>query len=216
MTDNSKKLSQLPIAANVASTDRVLILRDPSGSPSTRTITVNNFISTMPVANSTQFGVVKVGTDLSVNATGYLNATQGLPEDNRNYGYTLSIDDSGNVVWSAFSGVYSLKTINDTTTYTATATDTVLLVDPNAVDANIEITLPLNGNTVQGKQYIIKNINAGANHVVKVTTESAGSNYLENPDTGIFVIDYNIANTGDCETWVFDSYVYRHIGSKRV
>ena len=49
MTDNSKKLSELPQAANVASTDRVVIIRDPSGSPSARTITVNNFINTITI-----------------------------------------------------------------------------------------------------------------------------------------------------------------------
>ena len=52
MSDNSKKLSELPTAANVASTDRVLVLRDPSGSPSTRTITVANLALTMPFSNS--------------------------------------------------------------------------------------------------------------------------------------------------------------------
>lgn len=54
MTDNSKKVSELPTAANVAYTDRVMILRDPSGTPSVRTINVNNFISTVitgPFAN---------------------------------------------------------------------------------------------------------------------------------------------------------------------
>lgn len=37
MTDNSKKVSDLPLAANVATTDRVLVLRDPSGNASVRT-----------------------------------------------------------------------------------------------------------------------------------------------------------------------------------
>lgn len=49
MTDNSKKVSELPTAANVALTDRVMILRDPSGTPSVRTIAVNNFISSLRV-----------------------------------------------------------------------------------------------------------------------------------------------------------------------
>jgi hypothetical protein len=40
MTDNSLKISELPTAANVASTDRILVLRDPAGSPSVRTVTV--------------------------------------------------------------------------------------------------------------------------------------------------------------------------------
>lgn len=54
MTDNSKKVSELPTAANVAYTDRVMILRDPSGTPSVRTITVSNLYSTTikgPYAN---------------------------------------------------------------------------------------------------------------------------------------------------------------------
>ena len=42
MTDNSLKISELPTAANVASTDRILVLRDPAGSPSVRTVTVGN------------------------------------------------------------------------------------------------------------------------------------------------------------------------------
>jgi len=49
MTDNSKKVSELPQASNVASTDRVMVLRDPSGTPSVRTITVNNFISSITI-----------------------------------------------------------------------------------------------------------------------------------------------------------------------
>jgi hypothetical protein len=49
MSDNSKKVSELPQASNVASTDRVMVLRDPSGVPSARTITVNNFVRSLTV-----------------------------------------------------------------------------------------------------------------------------------------------------------------------
>jgi hypothetical protein len=47
MTDNSKKLSELPQATTLASTDRVVILRDPSGSPSARTITAENLSNSL-------------------------------------------------------------------------------------------------------------------------------------------------------------------------
>lgn len=47
MTDNSKKLSEIPQASNVASTDRVLVLRDPSGNASTRTVTVGNLAASI-------------------------------------------------------------------------------------------------------------------------------------------------------------------------
>ncbi len=52
MADNSKKVSELPTAANVASTDRVLVLRDPSGSPSVRTVNVSIFSANLLLSNS--------------------------------------------------------------------------------------------------------------------------------------------------------------------
>ncbi|CAB4162240.1 hypothetical protein UFOVP787_23 [uncultured Caudovirales phage] len=52
MTDNSKKISELPTAANVASTDRILVLRDPSGTPSVRTVNVNIFCANITISNS--------------------------------------------------------------------------------------------------------------------------------------------------------------------
>lgn len=52
MADNSKKVSQLPIAANVASSDRILVLRDPSGSPTVRTVNVSIFAANLALSNS--------------------------------------------------------------------------------------------------------------------------------------------------------------------
>jgi hypothetical protein len=52
MADSSKKVSELPIAANVASTDRVMVLREPSGNASVRTITVANFGANLVFSNS--------------------------------------------------------------------------------------------------------------------------------------------------------------------
>lgn len=61
MTDNSKKVSELPTAANVALTDRVLVLRDPSGTPSVRTVNVNIFAANL-VTNSVPADAVANGT----------------------------------------------------------------------------------------------------------------------------------------------------------
>lgn len=52
MADNSKKVSELPTAANVALTDRVLVLRDPSGTPSVRTVNVNIFAANLVISNT--------------------------------------------------------------------------------------------------------------------------------------------------------------------
>lgn len=43
MADNSKKVSELPTASNVASTDRLLVLRSPASNASVRTVTANDF-----------------------------------------------------------------------------------------------------------------------------------------------------------------------------
>lgn len=64
MTDNSKKLSELTQASNASSTDRVLILRDPAGSPSTRTITVGNLAKAVGSAGSNTFTI----GNFSINA----------------------------------------------------------------------------------------------------------------------------------------------------
>lgn len=52
MADNSKKVSQLPTASNVASTDRILVLRDPSGNASVRTVTFSTVSANIVISNS--------------------------------------------------------------------------------------------------------------------------------------------------------------------
>ena len=52
MADDSKKVSELPTAANVAATDRILVLRDPAGNASVRTVNVNIFAANLVISNS--------------------------------------------------------------------------------------------------------------------------------------------------------------------
>ncbi len=44
MTDNAKKTSELPTTNNAVANDRIVILKDPSGTPSTRTIKVSDLL----------------------------------------------------------------------------------------------------------------------------------------------------------------------------
>jgi hypothetical protein len=69
MTDNAKKTSELATTNNAVANDRIIILKDPDGTPSTRTIKVSNLlgnssanivIQTATPANSTI--TVKAGT----------------------------------------------------------------------------------------------------------------------------------------------------------
>lgn len=52
MAASSKSISELATAANVASTDRILVLRDPAGSPSVRTVTVATIAANLTFSNS--------------------------------------------------------------------------------------------------------------------------------------------------------------------
>lgn len=52
MATNSKKLSQLTVTNNVASTDRILILKNPSGVPVTRTVDISTLGANLVFSNS--------------------------------------------------------------------------------------------------------------------------------------------------------------------
>lgn len=55
MTDRAKKISELLVTTSVANTDKLIVLKDPSGTPLTRSVTVNTVatsIVTNYIANS--------------------------------------------------------------------------------------------------------------------------------------------------------------------
>lgn len=62
MATETKKVSELAIAANAANSDRILILRDPSINPSVRTITVANFSANIVLSNTVPAGPTSNGT----------------------------------------------------------------------------------------------------------------------------------------------------------
>lgn len=68
MANEQKKVSELATSNSMAGTDRVVILKDPSATPSTRTITLTNLANSLPIGNSTVAGVYKLGSGLYVSA----------------------------------------------------------------------------------------------------------------------------------------------------
>lgn len=52
MANTGNKVSELPTASNVASTDRILVLRDPSGNASVRTVAMSTVSANITVSNS--------------------------------------------------------------------------------------------------------------------------------------------------------------------
>jgi hypothetical protein len=67
MSDNSKKLSELPQATTLAKTDRVVILRDPSGSPSARTITAENLSNSLTTNLSINNAAINSAVDVTTS-----------------------------------------------------------------------------------------------------------------------------------------------------
>jgi len=67
MSDNSKKLSELTQATTLASTDRVVILRDPSGSPSARTITAENLSNSLNAKLSINSAAINSAVDVTTS-----------------------------------------------------------------------------------------------------------------------------------------------------
>ena len=86
MANNSKKLSQLPVAGNAAPTDRLVILRDPLGNSSARTI---------------NFSTLAANLALSANApaTSSANGTAGTLTYDSNYLYICTSKN----VWKRIS-----------------------------------------------------------------------------------------------------------------
>lgn len=76
MTGNSKKISELPLASNVASTDRILVLRNPSSDVSARTITVNNFNSSI---RNDVLAIIPDSTVVANSSTIASNGTNPVP-----------------------------------------------------------------------------------------------------------------------------------------
>ena len=58
---SEKKVTELPTAPNVAPSDRILILRDPAGVPSVRTVNVSILAANLQISNSVPASPSSVG-----------------------------------------------------------------------------------------------------------------------------------------------------------
>ena len=86
MTDNSKKISQLPAATNISGSDKLLILSNPSGNVSTRTIDWKTLSSNLLLSNN-------------VPANSSSNGITGTIRFDTNYAYICIANNT----WKRFS-----------------------------------------------------------------------------------------------------------------
>lgn len=246
MSNDSKKLSELLIATTLSANDRVVMLTNPDSAANAHTIKLTNFgaslANNMPVANSTQLGVIKIGAGLAVAANGTVTAPLPIASATVTgvvkIGSNINVDADGiisvNLIpttggttgkvflsnaqgvgsWQAFSGVNNLTTITTpgAVVYPVQPNDSVILIDPNAVGADVEVILPITSG-ILGKIVTIKNMNPGvSNYRVKVTTDRPSFSYIENPENGALNTTYYITNKSQTEAWIFDSTgIYNHL-----
>ena len=72
------KISELNAVSNTSTSDLMVLVKDINGAPSTNKIPVGTFMTFASrmgaYATNTQLGGIKVGDNLTINATGFLNA----------------------------------------------------------------------------------------------------------------------------------------------
>jgi hypothetical protein len=129
MTDNSLKVSELPTASNVASTDRVLLLYNAagntsinSGAASVRTVNVSTIVVSNTSKNANGYvyfanGVIQQWGTVSANSTTG-NATFAIAFPTACQSVTLSVIGSANIAYQAAAPNTTVATIRTTSTTT--------------------------------------------------------------------------------------------------
>jgi len=217
MANDSKKVSELTVTTSLSANDRLVVLANPNTSgAAVKTISANNLsnsvLNFLPKANSTTHGLVKVGNNI-VSVNGVISTTYSIPNTDI-VGQILTVDRFGNTIWSPFTGVNFIRSVSSGTSNTVAVNDSVLLVNPYVSGANVTIILPIE-SAIEGKEILIKNVDATGNKKVRITTDDTGNAYLEDPVTGQFVTYYDLQETGQAETWIHDGSVYRHLNTAR-
>lgn len=95
MTDRAKKISELQATTSVANTDKLVVLKDPAGTPLTRSVTANVFaLSIAPIARADIPGAnVSVG-NVSIASNGTSNVTFLTIANSKFYEVTVIASDA--------------------------------------------------------------------------------------------------------------------------
>jgi hypothetical protein len=187
MADNSKKLSELPIAANVASTDRILVLRDPSGSPSTRTITVANlflFSATLTANNTSFVGTVSAANVVSNNQLSSNLANYQLTSGMSSYQTTAGLSSNVAILTANAATYLNGKTesnLNVNSAINANNTSFVGTVSAANVVSNNQLSSNLaNYQTTAGLSANIAAYLPTYTGIVNGASYTVGSNFIAN------------------------------------
>ena len=216
MTDRAKKITELDALTAPASTDLLIIEDDPSGTPVTKKITLNNLLNSglitsnaYAIANTTEPGVIKVGDQLSVNATGFLNTNLNIANTTEpgviTVGDQLSVNATGflntnlNIANTTVSGVIIVGDqlsvnatgfLNTNLNIANTETAGVIIVGENL---SVNATGFLNGTVIATPSGVQRVITEGNTEITNTEVKfvfadpsTAGNNInIQLPNTGI-------------------------------
>jgi hypothetical protein len=170
MVDRAKKLTELPSAATATNNDIFIIVANTAGIATTKQITVNNFKSAfssvvVPQANTTTYGTVKIGDNLAVNASGFLNA-------NLSYGNSSAhgVVAAGNNVYINANGYLGVFAGNSSVAGVVAAGNNVY------INANGYLGVVGANTTVRGVVQVGNNLVTDANAVISVSDDLAIAN----------------------------------------
>jgi hypothetical protein len=112
MANDARRISDLAIANTLSANDRVVILANPDTSANVKTITANNFAASLiasnviPVASTTQLGVVKVDGNTITISNGTISATAN--------NYNQQLNTTSNVTFNSVttSNISSQNDVN--------------------------------------------------------------------------------------------------------
>ena len=112
MASEARKVSNLDITTTLSSSDRVVVLANPSTAANVKTITASNFANALissnifPVANTTQLGLVKIDGNTITISNGVISSTAN--------NYNQNLNTTSNVTFNTINVSTSLTTANIT------------------------------------------------------------------------------------------------------
>ena len=151
MSNDAVRTSQLGITTTLANTDRVVVLTNPTTAAQTQTVALTTLATTlasnvMPIANSTQLGVIKIGAGLAVAANGVVTAPLPIATPTNlgvvKIGTGLVIDDTGLLSSTGGSGNTGNVTFG-TTPYYGNG-DEISSINPLVLRGNNYVTSVIN------------------------------------------------------------------------
>lgn len=226
MSNDSKRISELGITTTLANTDRVVVLTNPNTSAQTQTITLQNLANklasnALPIANSSQLGIIKIGAGLSVAANGVVTAP--LPLANTVAAGVVIVGSGINVNGN---GVISVNALTNTSQLT---NDSGFITANNAANTG-RITFSNNIITIKVANDInILGNNAGvnmtSNDYVQMTYSENGSlygtgsdnitlSYVSHAEIGTYIkhFDANVGIDAWTETISYGNGMFDHVG----